>query len=122
MHLYFFTGENFCERNLPGSEILVKKFFEHDELEKTSSRVEVGKEEEKDEKRGLADFAAPFVQSGKRMKGSKGMCHCSSIESKIEKQALCIDTRSTRGGGIGHTDFGSNLAHKFGFWAIHKLT
>ena len=87
MHLYFFTGENFCERNLPGSEILVKKFFEHDELEKTSSRIEVGKEEEKDEKRGLADFAAPFVQSGKRMKGSKGMCHCSSIESKIEKQA-----------------------------------
>ena len=46
MHLYFFTGENFCERNLPGSEILVKKFFEHDELEKTSSIIEVGKEEE----------------------------------------------------------------------------
>ena len=45
------------------------------------------KNKKKDEKRGLADFAAPFVQSGKRMKGSKGMCHCSSIESKIEKQA-----------------------------------
>ena len=45
------------------------------------------KKKKKDEKRGLADFAAPFVQSGKRMKGSKGMCHCSSIESKIEKQA-----------------------------------
>ena len=88
MHLYFFTGENFCERNLPGSEILVKKFFEHDELEKTSSIGRKGKRRrKKDEKRGLADFAAPFVQSGKRMKGSKGMCHCSSIESKIEKQA-----------------------------------